>query len=175
MPEPADLAAAEEYAAFCEVEHELGVLFRRAHALSAQMGRNVHPELEPGAYGLLVRIDRVAPVRPSDLAAYVGVGKATISRQVKVLEELGLVGREPDPLDRRAHLLVLTEEGGQRLGRARAARQQQLYALLAAWPEEDVRLLARMLRRFNALTETTPPAPPQPGSARDPSQEPTSP
>lgn len=158
MPEPPDLAAAEEYAAFFEVEHELGVLFRRAHALSAHIGRRVHPELEPGAYGLLVRIDRVAPVRPSDLAAYVGVGKATISRQVKVLDELGLVGREPDPLDRRAHLLVLTEEGRQRLGRARGARRRQLHALLAAWPEEDVRLLARMLRRFNALTETMPTA-----------------
>lgn len=76
---------------------------------------------------------------------------------MKVLEELGLVGREPDPLDRRAHLLVLTEEGKQRLGRARAARQRQLYTLLAAWPHEEVRLLARMLRRFNALTETMPP------------------
>lgn len=158
MPKPSDdVATAEEYAAFCEVEHQLGILFRRAHALSAQMRRTVHPELDSNAYGLLVRIDAVAPVRPSDLAAYVGVGKATISRQVKVLEELGLVGREPDPLDRRAHLLVLTEEGKQRLGRARAARQRQLYTLLAAWPHEEVRLLARMLRRFNALTETMPP------------------
>lgn len=154
MPEPPDAAGAEEHAAFFEVEHELGVLFRRAHALSAHMGHRTHPELEPGAYGLLVRIDRAAPVRPSDLAAYLGVGKATISRQVKMLDELGLVDRKPDPLDRRAHLLVLTEEGRRRLGRARGARRRRLHMLLAAWPEEDVRLLARMLRRFNALTET---------------------
>jgi DNA-binding MarR family transcriptional regulator len=143
-----------EYEVYCAVEHQLGVLFRRSRALSAEVGRVVHPELEPGAYGLLVRIGEVAPARSSDLAAYFGVGKATISRQLKVLEELGLIGREPDPLDGRAHLLDLTDEGRQRLDRARSARQDRFYALLATWPEEDVRSLAQMLTRFNALTET---------------------
>ena len=114
----------------------------------------MHPELEPGAYGILGRIVEVAPARSSDLAAYFGVGKATVSRQLKVLEELGLIGREPDPLDGRAHLLNLTEEGRQRFDRARVARQDRFYALLATWPEEDVRSLAQMLARFNALTET---------------------
>ncbi|GAA3793598.1 MarR family transcriptional regulator [Sphaerisporangium flaviroseum] len=145
---------AEEYEAYCAVEHQLGVLFRRSRALSAEMGREVHPELEPGAYGLLVRIGEAAPARSSDLAAYFGVGKATISRQLKVLEELGLIGREPDPLDGRAHRLALTEEGRLRLQRARSARQKRFYALLGTWPEEDVRLLAQMLARFNALADT---------------------
>ncbi|ADG87061.1 transcriptional regulator [Thermobispora bispora] len=152
-----------DYAAFCAVEHQLGILFRRAQALSARMRSKVHPELEPGAYGLLSSIDRNAPIRPSDLAACLGVGKATISRQVKVLEELGLVGREPDPLDRRAHRLVLTPQGRQLLDRVRTARQQQLYSLLSSWPTEDVWLLARMLERFNALTERALLAEPAPG------------
>ncbi|WP_204358506.1 MarR family winged helix-turn-helix transcriptional regulator [Streptosporangium sp. 'caverna'] len=145
---------ADEHEAYCALEQQLGVLFRRSRALSAQVGRTVHPELEPGAYGILGRIVEVAPARSSDLAAYFGVGKATVSRQLKVLEELGLIGREPDPLDGRAHLLNLTEEGRQRFDRARVARQDRFYALLATWPEEDVRSLAQMLARFNALTET---------------------
>ncbi|MEV7965688.1 MarR family winged helix-turn-helix transcriptional regulator [Sphaerisporangium sp. NPDC088356] len=144
----------EEYEAYCAVEHQLGVLFRRSRALSAEVGREVHPELEPGAYGLLVRIGDVAPARSSDLAAYFGVGKATISRQLKVLEELGLIGRQPDPLDGRAHLLDLTAEGRLRLDRARSARQQRFYALLGTWPQDDVRLLGQMLARFNALAGT---------------------
>ncbi|MFC4588661.1 MarR family winged helix-turn-helix transcriptional regulator [Sphaerisporangium corydalis] len=143
----------EEYEAYCAVEHQLGVLFRRSRALSAEMGRQVHPELEPGAYGLLVRIGDAAPARPSDLAAYFGVGKATISRQLKVLAELGLIGREPDPLDGRAHLLGLTTEGRERLDRARSARQKRFYALLGTWPEKDVRQLGQMLARFNALAD----------------------
>jgi DNA-binding MarR family transcriptional regulator len=142
----------EAYEAYSEVEHQLGVLFRRARALSFDVAREVHPDMEPGAYGLLVRLGEVAPARPSDLAAYFGVGKATISRQMKVLEELGLIGRAPDPADRRAHLLVLTEEGGDRLDAARLARRHRFRAMLATWPEQDVRLLAGMLARFNALT-----------------------
>ncbi|MET8139533.1 MarR family winged helix-turn-helix transcriptional regulator [Sphaerisporangium sp. NPDC005288] len=141
----------EQYEAYCALERQLGLLFRRSRALSAEVAREVHPELEPGAYSLLVRIDEAAPARPSDLAAYFGVGKATISRQIKVLEELGLVGRQPDPLDGRAQLLALTGEGQARLHRARAARQRRFYAMLGAWPQEDVELLAGMLARFNEL------------------------
>jgi DNA-binding MarR family transcriptional regulator len=151
-PADADVGGAEVFRA---VEHELGLLYRRARALSAEVARDVHPELEPGPYGLLVRLDEAAPARSSDLAVYFGVGKATISRQLKMLEELGLIGREPDPVDGRAHLLVLTAQGQQRLGRARAARQQRFRSLLSTWPQEDVAQLARMLGRFNALTKTS--------------------
>ncbi|WP_214415335.1 MarR family winged helix-turn-helix transcriptional regulator [Sphaerisporangium fuscum] len=154
MTETQSAVPVDEYEAYCALERQLGVLFRRSRSMSAEMGRQVHPELEPGAYGILVRIDEAAPARPSDLAAYFGVGKATISRQLKVLEELGLIGRQPDPLDGRAHLLALTEEGRTRLEGARLARQQRFYALLSTWPQEDVRLLATMLARFNALAES---------------------
>lgn len=139
-------------AAFRTVEHELGVLLRRTRALSAEVARDVHPELESGPYGLLVRLAEVAPARSSDLAEFFRVGKATVSRQLKVLAELGLIGREPDPIDGRAHLLVLTAEGRERLDRARAARGQRFRALLETWRHEDVEQLAQMLSRFNALT-----------------------
>ena len=153
MTETAATASSEESEAYCAVEHQLGVLLRRSRALSAEIGRVVHPELEAGAYSLLVRVCEVAPARSTDLAAYFGVGKATISRQLKVLEELGLIKREPDPMDGRAHLLDLTDEGRQRLDRARSGRRQRFHALLATWPTEDVRLVGRMLARFNALTD----------------------
>jgi DNA-binding MarR family transcriptional regulator len=154
MSEARPSTAADEREVFCAVEHELGVLFRRGRAMSAEMGRKVHPELEPGAYGLLIRIDDGGPARPSDLADYFNVGKATISRQLKVLEELGLIQREPDPVDRRAHLVGLTSEGRHRLGCARAARQERFRTMLGAWDRDEVELLARMLGRFNALGES---------------------
>lgn len=143
---------AEAYEAYCALEDQLAVLLRRSRAISAEVGRAVHPELEPGAYSLLVRIGNAAPARPSDLAAYFRVGKATISRQVKVLEGLGLIGRQDDPLDGRVCLLALTAEGRERLARARSARQERFYALLATWHQDDVRNLADMLARFNTLT-----------------------
>ena len=99
------------------LEHELGVFMRRARAAADRLSRAVHPELDSGAYGLLSYLRDHGPARPSDLAGFVGVGKATISRQVKVLEDLGLIERRPDPADRRAHRLALTAEGTRRLER----------------------------------------------------------
>jgi DNA-binding MarR family transcriptional regulator len=149
---PAIVIATEDEA-YHAVEHQLCVLLRRARALSAEMGREVHPDLDPGAYGLLIGVHDCARARPSDLADHFGVGKATISRQLKVLEELGLVERQPDPDDGRAHLLVLTTEGRARVDGARDARRRRLHAKLATWPEEDVEQLATMLARFNALSD----------------------
>ncbi|MDG4864635.1 MarR family transcriptional regulator, partial [Streptomyces sp. T-3] len=97
--------------AFLALERELTVFLRRARASSGEMAREVHPELEPAAYGLLVRLEEAGPQRATELAGYIGVGKATMSRQLRALEELGLVARTPDPMDGRAALLRLTEEG----------------------------------------------------------------
>ncbi|MCX4099068.1 MarR family winged helix-turn-helix transcriptional regulator [Nocardia sp. alder85J] len=148
------MTEAGEPEAYRAVEHELGVLFRRARGLSAEVAREVHPELEPAAYGLLIALRDCARSRPSDLADHFGVGKATISRQVKVLEQLGLIERRADPEDGRAHLLVLTEEGHRRVEATRIARQQRFHAMLRTWSVEDVRMLGAMLARFNDLAES---------------------
>ena len=150
------MPAASEDEAFAALEIELCTLLRRARAMSMEMGRQVHPDLDPEAHGLLVGIHDHARARASELAVHFGLGKATISRQLKVLAELGLIEREPDPGDGRAHVLVLTAQGRQRLESARAARRERWHALLATWPVDDVSLLAGMLARFNVLCETGP-------------------
>jgi DNA-binding MarR family transcriptional regulator len=133
------------------LERELGVFWRRARAASDRLSRAVHPDLDSAAYGLLARVRDHGLVRPSDLAEYVGVGKATISRQLKVVEDLGLIERRPDPADGRAHLLALTDEGRRRLDDVRSARREHFHARLSNWPEEDVRTLATLLARLNSL------------------------
>ncbi|MEE3920037.1 hypothetical protein V2I01_22610 [Micromonospora sp. BRA006-A] len=40
------------------VEHELTALLRRGRALSWEIAREVHPNLEPNAYGLLLWLRR---------------------------------------------------------------------------------------------------------------------
>jgi DNA-binding MarR family transcriptional regulator len=141
--------------AFNALEQELLTLLRRARAMSAEMGREVHPDLDPEAYGLLAGIHDYSRARASDLAGHFGLGKATVSRQLKVLAELGLIEREPDPADGRAHVLVITEEGRQRMETTRAARRSRWHAVLGRWPVDDVRLLADMLARFNRLGDDT--------------------
>ncbi|MEU0765159.1 MarR family transcriptional regulator, partial [Streptomyces microflavus] len=100
------------------LEHELTALLRRGRALSWEIAREVHPNLEPNAYGLLLWLRRSGSTRLTDLAAELGIGKGTLSRQIQGLEALGLVRRDPDPVDRRAAQLRLTEEGTRRFDAA---------------------------------------------------------
>ncbi|WP_461011242.1 MarR family winged helix-turn-helix transcriptional regulator [Streptomyces capparidis] len=135
------------------LERELSVLLRRARANMAEMARELHPDLEPGAYGLLMRLEGAGPQRATELASFFGVGKATMSRQLRALEGLGLVAREPDPADGRAYLLTLTDEGRRRFTGVRTARRARYLEMMAAWDRAEVAELARLLHRLNATAE----------------------
>ncbi|MCX5385636.1 MarR family winged helix-turn-helix transcriptional regulator [Streptomyces sp. NBC_00083] len=135
---------------FLALERELAVFLRRARASSGEMAREVHPDLEPAAYGLLVRLDEAGPQRATELAGYFGVGKATMSRQLHALEDLGLVAREPDPADGRASLVRITAEGTARFGRVRDARRERYVRKLAGWNRTEISELARLLHQLNA-------------------------
>ncbi|MEV5984790.1 MarR family transcriptional regulator [Streptomyces sp. NPDC052051] len=138
---------------FLSLERELTVFLRRARASQGEMAREVHPDLESAAYGLLVRLDECGGQRATDLAAYVGVGKATMSRQLRALEELGLVAREPDPADGRAWLVHLTAEGSDRVGSVREARRARYVRQLSDWDRHEVAELARLIRQLNLVME----------------------
>ncbi|QGV82581.1 MarR family transcriptional regulator [Streptomyces ficellus] len=136
------------------MERELSVFLRRARASSGEMAREVHPDLEPAAYGLLVRLDEAGTQRATGLAGYFGVGKATMSRQLRALEDLGLVARDPDPADGRASLVRLTDEGRDRFRRVRDARRARYRRKLAGWDRAEVAELARLLHQLNAGSES---------------------
>lgn len=135
-----------------DLERELAVFLRRARAFSGELSREVHPELEPAAYGLFVRLEETGPQRATELAAFFGVGKATISRQLRALQELGLIARSPDPADGRAFLVHLTGEGRERFSRVRDARRAEYVRKLAAWDRTEVAELARLLHQLNTLS-----------------------
>jgi DNA-binding MarR family transcriptional regulator len=132
-----------------QFERELGLLLRRAHSASSRMAARVHPDLEPAAYPLLSHIAQNPDVRGSEIAAHIGVGKGTMSRQLARLTELGLVDRRPDPYDSRGQLIRLTEEGARRVQGARVARREFLGSALSAWTAEEIARLAVQLARLN--------------------------
>ncbi len=130
------------------LERELSVLLRRARAYSGELARTVHPDLEAAAYGLLMHVVD-GGARATDLAEYFGIDKSTVSRQVRLLEQLGLLAREPDPDDQRVLRLVATPEGERRLSRAREARRQRVQARVEGWEPTEVGQLAALLARYN--------------------------
>ncbi|MCX2969559.1 MarR family transcriptional regulator [Streptomyces sp. TRM70308] len=132
-----------------DLERELSVFLRRARASSGEIARAVHPDLEPAAYGIMLRLEDTGPQRATELAAYFGVGKATMSRQLRALEVLGLLARTPDPADGRASLVALTDEGRDRFSSVRVARRERYVRKLARWDRAEIAELARLLHRFN--------------------------
>lgn len=132
-----------------DLEHQLSLLWRRARANSQRIARQVHPDTDASAYGLLVLLQRCGSMRLTDLAAEIGVGKPSVSRQVVMLERLGLVRRDADPDDGRAQAISLTEEGTRRLATAQQARKVHFRHVLAHWEQSEITELAHLLDKLN--------------------------
>ncbi|MBT0774055.1 winged helix-turn-helix transcriptional regulator [Kineosporia sp. J2-2] len=113
------------------------------------MSREFHPDLEPGAYAMLLWLDDVGSARMTEMAAFFGIGKPTVSRQLQLMEKLDLITREVDENDRRAQRLMLTENGATLVHRAREARRAHYKVTLADWPDDDLDRFAELLTRLN--------------------------
>jgi DNA-binding MarR family transcriptional regulator len=103
---------------------------------------------EVATFPLLVALTDAGSMRSSDLAAAVMSDRSTVSRQVAHLVDLGYVERRPDPDDRRAFHLALTDAGTRALDQRRRARDDHLAHLTRDWPEDDRRTLARLVDRL---------------------------
>lgn len=95
------------------------------------------------------------PVRTqAALARTIGADKTRIIGDLDDLQHQGLIRREPDPADRRAHLLSVTEAGRRRLETVRAGIREQEERLLERLPAGD---RERFLRALQALADALPP------------------
>lgn len=135
------------------VEHQISLFWRRARSISNQLSREVHPDMEPAAYGLLSVIRKEGTIRLTDLAINIGVGKPSVSRQIAFLEGLGLVSKEADPLDGRAQSIRLTPKGEEKMHEVQDARRQVFRERLGEWPLGDLQELARYMAKLNATYE----------------------
>ncbi|WP_136609282.1 MarR family winged helix-turn-helix transcriptional regulator [Sinomonas albida] len=89
--------------------------------------------------------------RAVDIAEKLSVSAPVLSRHIAELHDRGLVTRRPDPEDRRAQLLELTETGKARLAEIEEARISLILELLEGWDEAEVESCAASIRR---LTDT---------------------
>jgi DNA-binding MarR family transcriptional regulator len=130
------------------IEQQLTILLRRVQRIHFTTAAG-EVELDRSAYGILCRLVDEGPQRLGTLAQAFGLDPSTITRQVQALEQAGLVARHPDPTDRRASLLDLSEEGREVLVATRARRRQWLQVALGDWDERDHEEFGRLLEKFN--------------------------
>ncbi len=137
--------------AIAGVEEQFTILFNRVSAGMRDRAARVHPDLQPVGFKLLSTLVRTGPVHAGALAGMLSTDKSVVSRQVRILEELGFVERQTDPSDRRASFLVATPAAIEKVNEARAADQAQLYRNLRQWGAPDVERLGELLARLNDL------------------------
>ncbi|GIT81436.1 transcriptional regulator [Leifsonia sp. LS1] len=138
--------------AIAAVEEQFTILFSQVSAGMRDRAAKVHPDLQPVGFRLLSTLVRTGPLHAGALAGMLATDKSVVSRQVRILEDLGLIEREVDPSDRRASFLVATPPAIEKVNEARAADQAKLYLGLRQWGAEDVGRLADLLARLNETT-----------------------
>jgi DNA-binding MarR family transcriptional regulator len=145
---PADDVGVELVAGSLAMLTRQASLMRLHDLVSARGGLT----LERSAYPLLNQIlalqGQGGGGRLTDVAAGLRVAVPTVSRQVRQLEDLGLVARTKDPIDGRAILLEVTEAGVDALQRMRVEWRRTVAEILESWPEKDRELLGELLERF---------------------------
>ena len=105
--------------------------------------------LEPWQFDVLAALRRQGPpyqLSPGALLHITLVTSGTMTNRINQLERAGLVGRHPDPQDKRGVLVRLTAKGTDRVDAALADLLTSERAFLHPIPEESRRALADLLR-----------------------------
>src|SRR4051812_25024861 len=92
------------------VEDLVKALYRLG-LVQREIARHALAELGSQGFVALGAIHVAGPARVSDVARRLRVDLSVASRQVAALTAAGYVRRQPDPEDRRAQLVSLTEAG----------------------------------------------------------------
>ena len=120
---------------------------------SRRLRQEAGPGLSPTLTAALATVDRHGPLTPSELAARERVQRPTATRLVSRLEELGLLQRAADPLDRRSSLLSVTPEGRDLLGEMRKRKTAYLAHRIEGLEREDRATLDRAAAILERLLE----------------------
>lgn len=146
--QPADDVALD--AAIARVEQELGRLFARIRVGWREAAATVHPDLQPLGYQVLTSIATGKATSAGAIIDRLQTDKSAVSRQVRQLEEWGLIESVRDPNDRRARLLVATPLAQERVEIARSRYHDRIGERLRAWSADDVDHFAELIHDLGA-------------------------
>ena len=105
-------------------------------------------ELSPHQARALRVVARHESARISTIAAHLRIAPRSATEVIDGLEEQGLVRRTPDPADRRATCVVLTDAGTGLLSQVEASRERDAadyFSVLSASQRAELRRLLELL------------------------------
>ncbi|MGV9271666.1 MarR family winged helix-turn-helix transcriptional regulator [Kitasatospora sp. NPDC003701] len=133
-----------------EIADALAAVLRRSARthLYELLTSGLDDALDAVTYPVLSALARTGPCSAAGLAEEIGLDRSGVTRRASRLEAAGLLRREPDPADRRATLLTLTEAGQRVIAATRERLAGHIEASLADWPDDEARAFARGFHRF---------------------------
>ena len=105
-------------------------------------------DISPSQLRALRVLMRHGAMRLSELSGHLHIAARSATEVVDALQTRGLVERQPDPGDRRATLVELTEHGANVLESIRAARGTEAERAFDRLSKADRAHLARILRKL---------------------------
>ena len=125
-----------------------------------------HLGLTRAQWQVLAHLNRNEGINQTGLADLLDIEPITLCRTIDRMEDGGWVERRPDPRDRRARLLFLTERARPLLGEMRGLAEEVYGEALAGLPAGTRAALSEILMAMRANLSARPAAADQPRSRR---------
>jgi DNA-binding MarR family transcriptional regulator len=105
-------------------------------------------DVTPSQFRAIGVLSRHGTMRQGELAEHLRIAPRSTTEVVDDLQERGLVERAPDPKDRRATLVGLTQKGTELVDAIRTARHAGSEGFFAGLDDQDRAELTRILTRL---------------------------
>ena len=139
-------ASPEVDSALADLQTHLNLIFARTRTLWKESAARIDPELQVGGYKLLTFIDRAGSASAHELADRFEMDKSVISRQVRMLEELGLLESRPDQRDGRLRVLTPTPQACTALAELRRDHSIRLREIVEELTPEEIQAASKVFR-----------------------------
>lgn len=129
---------------------EINALLSASRALTERTAAAFHPDLQPAAFHLARWLYAYGPANPSTLAEAVAMDRSSTSNLLRRMKALGLIESAPDPADRRAVKVSLTDDGESRVVEALDLRGSTFFDRTRNWTTKELQTFIDLLRAFNS-------------------------
>ena len=126
--------------------------------IARSMERDFEKRLEPleitrGAFAMLSAIHHEKKTKPAEIAAFLGVDGAAVTRYLDRVEKQGLIERRPSPTDRRSTDIILTEDGQRAVRKGRAGSKATNTKFTADLTSAEVDQLQSIIQKMLANSD----------------------
>lgn len=128
------------------LEHAASTLHRQSdQVLQERLGIGM------SQFKILLVLQEYANVQQRDLADHLGQTEASISRQIKILQQKGMLAIQVNPNNRRQHLTVATPKGIKITQAAGDALVDYHQPVFDQFSDKQQKLLVEMLQRMHQV------------------------